>query len=69
VANLVCPKCNATAFQFLYGCKFDGPCYYPSLGKFDAEAYAHRFDALKNSPEFVKRMSEDWDKVFGPCPG
>lgn len=65
MANLVCPKCGAIAFRYIYGCEFDGPCYYPSLPKFDHEAYAHRYDDMKNSPEFIARVNADWDRVFG----
>jgi hypothetical protein len=68
MANLVCPRCGATAFRYLYGCEFAGPCYFPSLGRFDAEAYAHRYDRIQNSPTFqrsIQLMNAEWDKVFG----
>ena len=65
MANLVCPKCGAMVFRFLYGCEFSGPCYFPALGRFDAHAYEHRMDNVKNSPTFERGMKAEWDKVFG----
>jgi hypothetical protein len=63
--GLICPLCHVSCFRFLYGCEHDGPCYFPRLGKFDAEAYAHRMDHVKNSPEFQRMMEHvDWEKVF-----
>jgi hypothetical protein len=66
--NLVCPRCNKTCFRFLFGCEHDGACYFPNLGKFDAYAYAHRGDNLKNSPIFEKYVMADWDRIFGEMP-
>ena len=64
MTNFCCEHCGISSFGTrLYGCKEpDRPCGQPP---FDAEAYAHRYDGLKNSPEFIKRLEDDWDKVFG----
>jgi hypothetical protein len=65
MAGLTCPRCGALAFRYLYGCEYEGPCYFHNLGRFDAEAYSYRLDDVKNSPDFLARLNADWDKVFG----
>lgn len=65
MANLVCPRCGTSCFRYLYGCEHDGPCFYLSLGRFDADAYAHRLDHVKNSPEFQRWINAEWDNLFG----
>ena len=63
MANMICKHCGRMVFEYIYGCK--EPDRLCGLPPFDAEAYAHRYDGIKNSPEFIKRFQTDWDKVFG----
>lgn len=63
MTNLVCSHCGRTIFETVYGCKeIERPC---GRDPFGYRAYAHRFDRLKNSPEFIARTQADWNKIFG----